>query len=531
MTLASRLPCDQALLRGGAAEAPCGPRQQRWVLAASVLGSSLAFVDGTVVNVALPAIQRDLHASVGQAQWVVESYALLLASLLLAGGALGDRFGRRRIFLIGVALFAAASIACALSPTVNWLIAMRALQGVGGALLVPGSLALISASFGEQERGRAFGTWAAWSGVASALGPLLGGYLIDRYSWTWAFAVNVPLAALVLAITWKQVPESRRAEAAPLDVPGAVLATLGLAGGVFVFTEAPARGWGALPVLLALAVAVAALVAFFLVERARSAPMLPLALLRERNFAGANLLTLLLYAALGGGLFFLPLNMIQVQGWSATAAGAALLPFILVMFLLSRWSGGLVDRRGARLPLVAGPLVAAAGFALLAWPGRGASYWTGFLPGVAVLGLGMAITAAPLTTTVMNAVPDYASGTASGINNALSRVAGVLAVAVFGALMAAVFGPHLRGALSAAGVPADLAAQVWQQRDRLAAIELPPGSAEGAAQAVRGAVQDAFVAGYRWIMGVSAALALASAAVAALWVDKGGSVAAGARPR
>jgi len=503
MTLASRLPCDQAMVRGGAAEAPCGPAQQRWVLAASVLGSSLAFVDGTVVNVALPAIQRDLHASVGQAQWVVESYALLLASLLLAGGALGDRFGRRRIFLLGVALFAAASVACALSPTVNWLIAMRALQGVGGALLVPGSLALISASFDEQERGRAFGTWAAWSGVASALGPLLGGYLIDRFSWAWAFAVNVPLAALVLAITWKQVPESRRADAAPLDVPGAVLATLGLAGGVFVFAAA----------------------------RARSAPMLPLALLRERNFAGANLLTLLLYAALGGGLFFLPLNLIQVQGWSATAAGAALLPFILVMFLLSRWSGGLVDRRGARLPLIVGPLVAAAGFALLAWPGRGASYWTGFLPGVAVLGLGMAITAAPLTTTVMNAVPDYASGTASGINNALSRVAGVLAIAVFGALMAAVFGPHLRGALSAAGVPADLAAQVWQQRDRLAAIDLPPGSAEAAAQAARGAVQDAFVAGYRWIMGVSAALALASAAVAALWVDQGGSAAAGARPR
>jgi EmrB/QacA subfamily drug resistance transporter len=529
MTLAGRLPCDEALLHRRAAEAPCGPVQQRWVLAASILGSSLAFVDGTIVNVALPAIQRDLHATVRQAQWVVESYALLLAALLLAGGALGDRFGRRRIFLVGTALFAAASVACALSPTVDLLIAMRAVQGVGAALLVPGSLALISASFDEQERGRAFGTWAALSGVASALGPLLGGYLIDRFSWAWAFAVNVPLAAVVLAITWKHVPESRRADAAPLDLPGAVLATLGLGGLVFFFTEAPTRGWGALPVLLALAIAVLALAAFFFVERARSAPMVPLTLLHQRNFTGANLLTLLLYAALGGGLFFLPLNMIQVQGWSATAAGAALLPFILVMFLLSRWSGALVDRRGARLPLVAGPLIAAAGFVLLGWPGRDANYWTGFLPGIAVLGLGMAITVAPLTTTVMNAVPAESSGAASGINNALSRVAGVLAIAVFGALMAAVFEPRLRAGLESAGVPADLAANAWQQRERLAAIEVPPGSAAPAVQGVRGAVQDAFVAGYRWIMGVSAALALVSAVVAALWIRS--SAAPGARAR
>jgi EmrB/QacA subfamily drug resistance transporter len=530
MTLTARLPCDEALLRQGAPEAPCGPAQQRWVLAASILGSSLAFVDGTVVNVALPAIQRALQASVGQAQWVVESYALLLASLLLAGGALGDRFGRKRIFLLGVAIFAAASIACALSPSIAWLIAARAVQGVGAALLVPVSLALISASFDEQERGRAFGTWAAFSGMTSALGPLAGGWLIDRFSWAWAFAVNVPLAAAVLAITWRHVPESRRRGAARLDLGGAVLATLGLAGCVFFFTEAPARGWGAPAVLLALGIAVAALAAFFLAERAQAAPMLPLALLRERNFAGANLLTVLLYAALGGGLFFLPLNLIQVQGWSATAAGAALLPFILVMFLLSRWAGGLVDRRGARGPLIVGPLIAAAGFALLAWPGRGADYWSGFLPGVAVLGLGMAITAAPLTTTVMNAVPAESSGTASGINNALSRVAGVLAIAVFGALMAAVFEPRLRAALAAAGVPADLAASVLQQRDRLAAIELPAGSAGPGVQAVQGAVQEAFVAGYRWIMMASAALALASAAVAALWV-RDGSLAAGAARR
>jgi EmrB/QacA subfamily drug resistance transporter len=516
MILTSRLPCDEASVRHGAQEVPCSAAQKRWVLTASILGSSLAFVDGTIVNVALPAIQRELGASVYQAQWVVESYALLLAALLLVGGALGDRLGRRRVFLIGVGIFAVASLACALSQTVQQLIAARSVQGFGGALLVPGSLALISASFPEDERGRAFGTWAAFSGVTSALGPLLGGYLIDTLSWAWAFAVNVPLAAIVLAITWLRVPESRHAGAnARLDATGALLGTVGLGGLVFFFIEAPARGWNAPPVVLALAIGVAASIAFFVVESALPAPMLPLALLRKRNFAGANLLTLLLYAALGGGLFFLPLNLIQVQGLSATAAGAALLPFILIMFMLSRWTGALVDRRGARGPLIVGPLIAAAGFALLALPGTATSYWTGFLPGVAVLGLGMAITVAPLTTTVMNSVEADAVGTASGVNNAISRVAGVLAIAVFGALMAAVFEPRLQ--VATAGLPGDVAAAVWQQRDRLAAIELPAGSA--GAQEARAAVREAFVAGYRWIMIVSALLALAGAGIAAAWVE------------
>ena len=518
MTLAARHPCDDGAPARGAPEAACTPAQKRWVLAATILGSSLAFVDGTIVNVALPAIQRELHATVGQAQWVVESYALLLASLLLVGGALGDRFGRRRIFLAGVLLFAAASLACAMSQTVQQLVAARAVQGVGAAMLVPGSLAVISAVFPPDERGRAFGTWAGFSGITSALGPLVGGFLIDRYSWAWAFAVNLPLAALVVAITWRHVPESRRpGQQGALDVPGAVLATAGLAGIVYFFIEAPAQGWGAKPVLLALALGVVGLAAFFLVERKAAAPMLPLGLLRSRQFAGANLLTLLLYAGLGGGLFFLPLNLIQVQGLSATAAGAALLPFILIMFVLSRWAGGLVDRRGSRLPLIAGPLIAAAGFGLLALPGTASNYWTGFLPGIAVLGLGMAIAVAPLTTTVMNSVGADDAGTASGVNNALSRVAGVLAIAVFGALMAAVFEPHLRGAL-ASGVPPEVADAVWRQRSRLAAIEAPAGSTEAVAQAVRAAVSEAFVAGYRWIMAVSAVLALVSAAVAAAWI-------------
>lgn len=526
MTQALRLPCDEAVTRRGECMPASSAMQKRWVLAVSILGSSLAFIDGTVANVALPAIQRELSATVYQAQWVIEAYALFLGALLLVGGSLGDRYGRRRVFLIGVAIFGVASIACALSQSVQQLIAARAVQGVGGALLVPGSLALISASFPENERGKAFGAWAGFTGVTAGAGPLVGGWLIDHFSWAWAFAVNVPLALAVLGITWARVPESRDAaqQQAKLDVIGALLATAGLGGIVFAFIEAPTRGWLSAAVLLALAIGIASLVAFVWVERVQPYPMLPLRLLRKRNFAGANLLTLLLYAALGGGLFFLPLNLIQIQGLSATAAGAALLPFILIMFVLSRWAGGLVDKHGARLPLVTGPLIAAAGFALLALPGTQASYWTGFLPGIAVMGLGMAIAVAPLTTTVMNSVEARASGTASGVNNAVSRVAGLLAVAVFGWLMASVFEPRLQQAIASAGLRGDIADTLWSQRDRLAAIALPRGLPGDAAAAARDAVHQSFVAGYRWIMAVSAGLAAASALVAALWID-------GRRPR
>lgn len=521
MTQAIRLPCDEAAVRRGECARAADATQKRWVLAASILGSSLAFIDGTVANVALPAIQRELSATVYQAQWVIEAYALFLGALLLVGGSLGDRYGRRRVFLLGVAIFGVTSLACALSRTVHQLIAARALQGIGGALLVPGSLALISASFPDNERGRAFGTWAGFTGVTAGAGPLVGGWLIDHFSWAWAFAVNVPLALAVLGITWARVPESRDAaqQHAKLDLLGALLATAGLGGIVFAFIEAPTRGWLSAAVLLALAIGIASLAAFVWVERVKPSPMLPLRMLRNRNFAGANLLTLLLYAALGGGLFFLPLNLIQIQGLSATAAGAALLPFILIMFVLSRWAGGLVDAYGARLPLVTGPLIAAAGFALLALPGTRASYWTGFLPGIAVMGLGMAIAVAPLTTTVMNAVEAQASGTASGVNNAVSRVAGLLAVAVFGWLMASVFEPRLQQALASAGLHGEIADAVWSQRDKLAAIELPRGLPADAAAAARDAVHQSFVAGYRWIMVVSAGLAVASAVVAVLWID------------
>jgi EmrB/QacA subfamily drug resistance transporter len=520
LSSAVRSPCDEAAIRHGSIAAPCTATSKRWVLVAAIIGSSMAFIDGTVVNVALPAMQRDLRADAFEAQWVVESYALFLAALLLVGGSLGDRFGRRKVFSIGVAIFGVASLACAASRDVQQLIAARAVQGVGAALLVPGSLALISATFAQNERGRAIGMWSGFSGITAALGPVLGGYLVDHFSWAWAFLINLPFALAVLAITWTRVPESRNPHApAALDVRGALLVTLGLGGVVYAFIEAPAQRWSAPLVLLALIGGVAALFAFVIAEWRHAAPMLPLALFRNRNFSGANLLTLWLYAALGGGLFFLPLNLIQVQGYSATAAGAALLPFILIMFMLSGWAGRLVDRVGPRRPLIVGPLIAAAGFAGLALPSTGGSYWSSFLPAIAVLGLGMAVTVAPLTTTVMNAVGPDAAGTASGVNNAVSRVAALLAIAIFGGVMAWAFQSVLDDALRTSNLPDALVSAVQAQRSRLAAVELPSGIDLTHAASIQRAVSDAFVAGFRWVMGLSAALAVASALAAALLIS------------
>ena len=485
---------------------------RRWTLASAILGSSMAFMDGTVVNVALPAIQRGLDASGADAQWVVEAYALFLSALLLVGGALGDRFGRKRVYVIGVAMFVATSAACAAADSTGLLIAARALQGVGAALLVPGSLALLGAGFPAAERGRAIGTWSACSGIAAAIGPVVGGALVDHASWRWAFLLNLPIGALLLFVTLPRVPESRGDDApGPLDLAGAASATLGLAGVVFALIEAPARGWGAPAVFASGLAGIAALAAFAWIEARGHAPMMPPALFRQRDFAGANLLTLLLYAALGGSLYFVPLNLIQVQGWTATAAGAALLPFIVIMAGLSRAAGALADRLGARIPLVAGPAIAAAGFAAFALPGVGASYWSGFFPAICILGLGMTVTITPLTTTVMNAVGEALAGTASGINNAVSRTAGLLAIAALGAVLAGVFDVQLHSRLAAAKLPADVAAQVEAQRHKLAAIAPPEGAAPAAAQQVKQAVGGAFVDGFRAVMLVSAGLALASA--------------------
>jgi len=513
-------PCDEGVIKSKAASAPCPKASGPWVLAATILGSSMVFIDGTVVNVALPALQTNLNATVVDVQWVVEAYALFLAALLLAGGSLGDHFGRKRIYTIGVVLFALASIWCGLAPGVNQLIIARAVQGVGGALLVPGSLAIISASFSEEERGRAIGTWSGFTAITAAVGPVLGGWLIENVSWRAVFFINVPLAFIVLVLVYLHVPESRDEESRGLDWIGAAVATVSLGTIVYGLIESSRRGFTDPAILAALIGGVIATIVFVVVEarlEKNGNSMLPLRLFRSRNFSGANLLTLFLYTALSGSLFFLPLNLIQVQGYTATAAGAALLPFILIMFLLSRWSGGLVKHYGAKLPLVIGPIIAALGFALFMMPGighsgrAGESYWVTFFPAVVVLGFGMAVSVAPLTTTVMNAVPENRAGIASGINNAVSRTAGLLAVAVLGIVMLHSFNSHLDRKLQTLGITPEIKQALVDQRSKLAAAEIPKNIDPALGQTLKQGVDEAFVYGFRRVMAVGMILALLSA--------------------
>jgi EmrB/QacA subfamily drug resistance transporter len=497
-------PCDEAEIRAGLPDPRCA-KNGPWVLAATILGSSMAFIDGTVVNVALPALQSSLHATVSQVQWVVESYALLLSSLLLLGGSLGDLYGRAKIYTFGVVLFAVSSAACGLSPSSNFLIIARGVQGAGAALLVPGSLALISASFPEKERGSAIGTWSGFTAITAALGPVLGGWIVEHVSWRWVFYINLPIAAAVIAITLWRVPESRNPQASgKLDWPGAILATFGLGAITFALIEAPGGG---MLVTLAGVLGLCSLGAFLMVEARSPAPMVSLRLFRSRNFTAANLLTFFLYAALGGILFFVPLNLIQVQHYTATQAGASLLPFILLMFVLSRWSGGLVARFGPRGPLTIGPLIATVGFALFLRAGIGRSYWTTFFPAVVVLGFGMAASVAPLTTTVMGSVPQSQAGEASGINNAVSRIASLLAVALFGLILTAVFNRSLDRRLDVLALRPTERQQIDQQRPQLAAVQT------GEPRAQR-AIAESFVDGFDAVLWIAVGLGLASAASA-----------------
>lgn len=414
-----------------------GTPAARWVLAATVVGSGMALLDGTVVNVALPAIGRDLQAPVSGLQWVLAAYLVTLTSLLLAGGALGDLVGRRRVFLVGAVWFAVASAACAAAPDLGVLVAARAVQGVGGALLVPGSLAIIESTFAADDRGRAIGVWAGLGGVAAAVGPLLGGWLVTAVSWRLIFVLNLPLAAFVL-VAGRHVAEPARSRPRPrIDVLGAALGAGGLAGVTYALIQGPAASRGTPAAAMAVAAGVAgtaALVAFVVVEGRRRQPLLPLSVFTSRQFSGANAVTFVVYAALGGALFLVAIELQQVVGYSPLAAGAAMVPITLLMLVLSPVSGAVGQRVGPRWPMTAGPLVMAAGLLLMRRFGPGAGYVAVVLPAVVVFGLGLVTTVAPLTATALGALDEARAGVASGVNNAVARLGGLLAVAVLPAL-------------------------------------------------------------------------------------------------
>jgi len=509
-----KAPCEEAAIRAGTGTVPCEDQAKAWILAATILASSMAFIDSTVVNVAIPTLQNTFHADIVAVQWVVEAYALFLSAFILTGGALGDLYGRRLVFLAGVVIFAAASAWCGFSSSIRELVIARCVQGAGAALLVPGSLAIISASFDEESRGKAIGTWSGFTAITTALGPVVGGWLIQHASWRWAFFLNLPLAAAVIIISLAHVPETRSSSVKHLDWAGTLLAIVGLAGVVNGFVESPNLGWGHPLVFASLSIGFLCLCLFAWAEARERAPMVPLALFRSHSFSGANLLTLFLYAAIGIFFFLYPLELIQVHGYSTTVAAAAALPIVVLMSVLSRWSGGLVHRYGPRTPLVVGPVIAAAGFALFGIAPIRGSYWTTLFPAFLILGFGMAVTVAPLTTVVMSSVDQDHAGTASGINNAVARVAGVLAIAVFGVVLVSAFSSRLDRQLARLPIPPEVFRHIQANEIRLAALEVPAGLDPATTTAVRSAISHAFVAGFRLIMLLCAALAFAGSMVA-----------------
>jgi EmrB/QacA subfamily drug resistance transporter len=488
---------------------------RNWVLAAAILGSSMAFIDGSVVNIALPVMQKSLSATMTDAQWIVDAYALVLASLLLAGGALGDSLGRTRMFNTGVVIFAAASAWCGAAPDARQLIAARTLQGLGAAIFVPGSLAIITETFPANERGKAIGTWSAMTSLGVIAGPLFGGWLVQAISWRAIFYINIPIAAATLLILFYAKPAaSHGTSARPIDWTGTLLITVSLVALTYALIEGPAhRGPIRAIDAAAFGVSLVAFIAFVIHEKRADNPIVPPAMFRSRSFTAANILTLLLYTALSSIMFLLPFNLIQLRGYSPSQAGAAFLPFVVTMSLLSRWSGALADRIGPRPPLIAGPLVVAAGCLLLAVPSIGGSYWTALFPGILIVAIGVAIMVAPLTTTVMTSIDDEReAGTASGLNNAVARVAGLLAIALFGGISIIVFGRDLDERL--AGEPPAVRRAMSEQTLKLADAQPPQDLDQQTRRRIRSAIGASFLHAFRLNMMIAAALAAGSAGAA-----------------
>jgi len=508
-----------------------GSSEGKWIMASTILASAMAFIDATALNVVLPALQKSLNATGADLFWLLNAYLLMLASLILIGGSLGDKLGRKRIYIVGILIFIGGSAACGFAPDVHLLIACRVVQGIGGALMIPGSLSLISSSIDEREKGKAIGTWSAVTAVLTLGGPILGGALADAGLWRYIFFINVPIGIAALVILWKKVAERKEAGVDPaLDYPGVILTALGLALLTFGFLRIPAVGFNNWEVYTTLASGLLLLIAYVFTEKRSRHPMMPLHLFTNRTFSGANLLTFFLYAGLGSGMLFLSLDLVQAQGYSQLESGLTFLPFTLLMIALARPAGAYADRSGPRLLLIAGPTLAGAGLLILsfAWQTKGPSaYWTTFFPGILVLGLGMSLTVAPLTTAVMRSVSDQFSGTASGINNAMTRISNVFANAIFGALAVLLFTGALTGRLGHLPVGAKGKKAAIAQSVNLGNAK-PPGDLSGQEkEIIIRTYRESFIDTYAVIMRLSAGLAFLGALMALVFVRNPPPAAAG----
>ena len=497
---------------------------EQWTLVSTILASSMVFIDFSALNVALPAIQTDLNISGKSLLWIINSYSIFLSSLLLVGGSIGDIYGRKRIFIWGIIIFSISSFLCGISAGKMMLIISRAAQGIGGALMVPESLAIISAVIPSERRGKAFGTWSTFSALTTIIGPVLGGWLAGLGLWRVIFFINIPLAAATVIILMMKVPENRDDSAQHLDITGAVLATLGLGGITYGFLEASDSGFGNLRIETALIIGAISLIAFIIVEKKSRHPMMPLNLFKSKTFSGVNTLTLFMYGALNAALFFFPLNLIQVQGYPEEIAGLAILPFAILISGLSRYSGKFSDKFGARTPLIAGPLIAGSGLLLLLFPGitNGPSeYWTTFFPGIFLLGAGMGVVVAPLTAAVMASVKAHREGIASGVNNTVARLAGLLSIAVLGTFMIISFRNNLEIRTNNLKLSSEKRTELLHSSNKLAETRPPEGLSKEQACIISFEIKKSFIAAFDMVIIVSVILSWLSSLIALISVEKG----------
>lgn len=494
--------------------------RKKWALAATIIASSMAFINGSVVNVALPAIQSSLNATVADMQWVISIYTFILGTLILVGGSAGDYYGRKRVFGLGVFLFLITTIWCGLAPDVHQLIIARGGQAIGGALMIPGSLAIITDVYEQEQRGKAIGTWSGITALATALGPLLGGILVDHLSWRFIFLISIPMAVTALIILFWRVPESKEPDhSAKPDWQGALLAILGLGLICFGLIEASDFGVDNPVVISTFSAGVILLTGFIWVEKKAEDPMMPPSLFQSKTFSGANLVTMCFYFSLAGVFFLLPFNFIQIQGYSATAAGAAFIPFPLLVGGLSRWSGGMIVRFGARPLLIVGPLLTGIGFILLGTYGVTPDYWSSFFPGIFFMGLGVAISFAPMNTTVMSAVDRSDAGKASGVNKAVSRLSGMFSVALLGALAISIFGSELDQTMQQGEIPQQVQQHMMGEAANLAKADIPADISAEMKKKLEGNIQHSFLFSYSIVMYVAAGLVMLGALFSALMID------------